>query len=102
VASACVRGADGRARRGAIEWLGRAVERIDVAVIIPGPPWAGRSVAWRAWLLDQGLSERAASRIRFPAHKPPADVYLHPRAIRFDGFFRDPVALLAMLRTAQG
>lgn len=102
VAAACVRAPAGEARPGAVPWLERAVQRIDVAVIIAGPPWPGRALAWRAWLRDAGMSERAAARIRFPTHKPPADVYLHPRAVRFDGFFRDPVALLAMLRTAQG
>ncbi len=85
---------------GAIEWLEAAVERWSVAVVAAGF-LDGEEVLHRAALRARGLSEHALERIRFVAHKPPADVYLDPRALRFDGAFGEVSTLRAMIRRRQ-
>ncbi|MBX3270280.1 MAG: hypothetical protein KF729_08460 [Sandaracinaceae bacterium] len=69
---------------GALAWLEDAVERYDVAVVTPGA-LDGEDVAARGALRARGLSPYALGRVRFVATKPPADVYVDPRALRFDG-----------------
>ncbi|MEZ4337060.1 MAG: hypothetical protein R3B82_10565 [Sandaracinaceae bacterium] len=85
---------------GAIDWLELAVERYDVALTSPGF-LDGEEVAHRAELRARGLSAHALGRIRFVAHKPPADVYVDRRALRFDGAFGDVAFLRAIMSRRQ-
>ncbi len=73
---------------GAIEWLGRASERFQVAV------WSARSRekggidAMREWLLGHGLPAEVLAQLAFPrGGKPAAHVYLDDRAVCFEGVF---------------
>lgn len=100
------RGADplvveGAPREGAIDWLERAVERFDVAIVSARAASAGGVDAMRAWLREHGLSAHAERRIRFPRHKPPADGYLAARALRFDGRFPPPAEIDRFWNSAQ-
>ncbi len=86
-------------RDGAIDWLERAVERFDVAVVGSRVDLDGAEPL-RAWLAAAGLSPHALARVRFPSHKPPADVYLDARAMRFVGAFPSAAEVAAHQRDA--
>ncbi|MGF1465298.1 MAG: hypothetical protein ACFCGT_04120 [Sandaracinaceae bacterium] len=72
---------------GAIAWLEAASERFDLAVTSARSAHPGAVEAMRAWLRQHGLAERVLERLRFPLHKPPAELYLDDRAVRFEGTF---------------
>ncbi|MBZ0116005.1 MAG: hypothetical protein K8H88_03345, partial [Sandaracinaceae bacterium] len=72
---------------GALAWLAEAVERFDVAIVSVRNAYPGAIAAMRGWLREHGLPEATLQRIRFPVHKPPAELYLDDRAWRFDGRF---------------
>ena len=94
-----LRGASGAPIFGALAWLEQAVERFDVAVIVSES--AGGDAFASAWLEAHGLPSHALARIRFPAHKPAANVYLDARAVRFDGSFPDVGLLLGYAVASQ-
>lgn len=72
---------------GALDFLARAVERFEVAVLSSRSREAGGIDAMKQWLADHGLAEVVLSRLRFPRTKPPAHVYLDDRGWRFEGSF---------------
>jgi len=72
---------------GALDFLVRAVERFDVAILSSRSREAGGIEAMKRWLADHGLAEEVLARLRFPRTKPPAHVYLDDRGWRFDGVF---------------
>lgn len=84
---------------GALAWLEQAVERFDVAVIVS--ELSGGEALASPWLHAHGLPSHALERIRFPAHKPPAMVYLDARAVRFEGSFPDVRLLLGYAVASQ-
>lgn len=88
---------EGEPTSDAIDWLEQAVERFDVAIVGGSEREADR----RAWLRSHGLSEHALARIRFPRHKPPADVYLSRRALRFEGRFPSLDEIARLEQSAQ-
>ncbi|MCB9594746.1 MAG: hypothetical protein H6719_18645 [Sandaracinaceae bacterium] len=92
-----LRDASGHLRPGAAAWLEDAAERFRVAIVGSADARDGEDVATRAWLRASGVSEHVLGRVRFPAHKPPADVYLDPRALRFEGRFPDVAGLSVIL-----
>lgn len=72
---------------GAIEWLTRVAERFDLAIASVRNGQPGAIEAMRAWLSRHGLPAHVLERVRFPLHKPPAEVYIDDRAYRFEGSF---------------
>lgn len=72
---------------GAIAWLAAAAERFDLAIFSVRANAPGAIDAMRAWLRSHGLPDRVLERIRFPAGKPPAELYIDDRGYRFDGTF---------------
>jgi hypothetical protein len=72
---------------GAIEWLVAAAERYDLAITSARSAHPGAVEAMKAWLRRHGLPERVLERISFPLTKPPAELYLDDRALRFEGTF---------------
>ncbi|MFK7987528.1 MAG: hypothetical protein AB8I08_16030 [Sandaracinaceae bacterium] len=72
---------------GAIAFLEEAVERYEVAIVSVRNAYPEATYAMRAWLLANGLPQRVLERVRFPRHKPPAEIYLDDRAVRFEGTF---------------
>ena len=72
---------------GAIEWLVQASERFDLAITTVRAAHPGAIEAMKAWLRRHGLPERVLERLRFPLHKPPAEVYIDDRGWRFEGTF---------------
>ncbi|MDQ3031647.1 MAG: hypothetical protein M3Y87_04460 [Myxococcota bacterium] len=72
---------------GAIEWLARAHERYELAILSTRTRESGAADAMRAWLRDHGLAPEIVDRISFPRSKPPARVYIDDRGWRFEGTF---------------
>jgi len=77
---------------GAIEWLHRTLQKLDVAIMSTrNSTWRGRR-AMRSWLKSHAGNLwypspgfRGLEEIGIPKKKPPALVYLDDRAIRFEG-----------------
>lgn len=72
---------------GALDFLARAVERFEVAVLSSRSREAGGIDAMKRWLTDHGLDPAVLAKLRFPRTKPPAHVYLDDRGWRFEGTF---------------
>lgn len=79
---------------GAIEWLGRTLQKFEVVIYSTRcRTWRGRR-ALRRWLREQaeGLwydspDARGIEDVRLSFEKPPALVYIDDRAWRFEGTF---------------
>lgn len=72
---------------GAIEWLARAHERYELAILSTRTRESGAADAMRAWLRAHGLAPEIVERISFPRSKPSARVYIDDRGWRFEGTF---------------
>lgn len=79
---------------GAIEWLERANQRFQVAIVSSrSHQWGGRRAmrrwlkAWAGSLWYEGFQFRGMEEIAFPRHKPPAILTIDDRCFRFDGKF---------------
>jgi hypothetical protein len=93
---------------GAIEWLHRAIQKYEIAILSSrSHHWGGRR-AMRRWLklwskrewadeietlhmgrdeLTDLVSKRGLCRVTFPRYKPPAILTIDDRCFRFDGRF---------------
>ncbi|MGE0789523.1 MAG: hypothetical protein AB7S26_27870 [Sandaracinaceae bacterium] len=90
-------------RPGAIDFVERAAERFDIAIVSGRAHRPLGTEAMRRWLTHHGVSSHAMRRVRFVRSKPPADVYLAARALRFEGRFPPLDAILdAQARPAAG
>ncbi len=88
---------------GAIEWLTALVDdpRFEVHIYSSRSADPDAQVAMLNWLLNHGMDDSHAWKIRFPDSKPPAFVTIDDRGWRFDGTFPD-LDTLASFKTWQG
>ncbi len=77
---------------GAQEFIRKAQEHFDVVVFSTRATFGHRAMdAMKDWLRENGFPD-----LDIVSEKPPAAVFLDDRAVRFEGTYPDPKALLAL------